>query len=696
MKKLLLCLCIVLSLCGCKQSQKETITLGEWLKKVNEKAGILSHCESQPYYMNVSSDSLYFDDVQAAVEWGIIDTSFPFDPENVLTKEWAAYTLMNLAMKKDDPDNSIKDLSSSRFQEQVSAAVSSGLMKTDKRNLFHPQEMMEKEEALQYLDQVICYINQREIDTPQLKVEWKDNETPKDIKPITFEKEAGTASFSLQDDLTIGDIVEWTDEQNHLYCFEIEDIHKEKDCQIAVLKEINLLEETDQMDIENEVDIDFSQAQIEDGNGNVIQEGATGDSVRDHIHLMSERSMTRSFQISGFNVSIQAQGKSCSAEVTKNMKHGSKMYASLKVNNVHTTYAWHSQNGALNDAFFKLQFTTDERIGVKNSGYKNLYGDFSKVKADAFLQSLTSMFRQKKEVEQATLTLCTFQIPIPGSPVLNLGMSLQLHLYASGRCELALTQSNTIGCEIRNGHMRLIRENTNNSAASLKAAAKVSGGIRFALNVINGAIMDANVEAGAVADLSTTAHIFDEEGNRTVYNTEVSPDVADEVAADNPDVLICSDINAHWVMDVLVNSAETVAGKFGFSSRINILNEGNAPLFPGLKKHMENWQFVDHCTRKNRPRLVEADPIHVSEKITLADYSIAIQKGKSVTLRITGLPAGYEADDLEYASSKPEVAEVDENGCVTALQSGSTVITISTKDKEHEIHCNILVPQIAS
>jgi len=293
--------------------------------------------------------------------------------------------------------------------------------------------------------------------------------------------------------------------------------------------------------------------------------------------------MSKTFQISGYKVVLQAQGKSCSAEVTRTMQHGSQLYASLKVNNVHSTYTWHSDHGKVNDAFFKLQFTTDERVGVKNSGYKNLYGDFSKVKAEAFLKSLTAMFHQKKEVEQDTLTLCTFTIPVPGSPVLNLSMSLQLNLYASGRCELALTQSNIIGCEIRNGNMRLIKENKNNSAASLKASTKVTGGIRFALNVVNGAIMDADVEAGAYADLSTTAHIYDDEGNRTVYNTEVSPDVADEIASDHPDVLICSDIDAHWIMDVLVNSSSTAAGKLGLTKKINILNANNAPLFPGLK-----------------------------------------------------------------------------------------------------------------
>ena len=122
--------CTLISiLSACKAKEISSITLSDWIMTLDEEAGIDSYTQKTPYFINVSEDDVCFDAVQAAVEWGILDQLYAFDPDEVLTKEYCAYTLMNLA-EKADGDVNIKDISDSNFKKQIAAAVSSVQMES--------------------------------------------------------------------------------------------------------------------------------------------------------------------------------------------------------------------------------------------------------------------------------------------------------------------------------------------------------------------------------------------------------------------------------------------------------------------------------------------------------------------------------------------------------------------------------------
>ena len=88
---------------------------------MDEKAGIHQFHQEAPYYMNVGKSSPYYESVQAAVEWSVLDPSNAFDPSADLTREWAAYTLVNLKDSnfKQENNTGIRDLSKSRFPRHV-------------------------------------------------------------------------------------------------------------------------------------------------------------------------------------------------------------------------------------------------------------------------------------------------------------------------------------------------------------------------------------------------------------------------------------------------------------------------------------------------------------------------------------------------------------------------------------------------
>jgi hypothetical protein len=81
--------------------QSEYITKGEWLHEINIAFGMESYNQKQPYFDNINSSEVYYNDVQTAVEWCIIKESELFDTAEDVDAEYAAITLIS-AMNYND------------------------------------------------------------------------------------------------------------------------------------------------------------------------------------------------------------------------------------------------------------------------------------------------------------------------------------------------------------------------------------------------------------------------------------------------------------------------------------------------------------------------------------------------------------------------------------------------------------------
>lgn len=675
---------------GCGK-KTDTITLGEWIHELCSQAGISDFSQNDPYFMSVQSDSPYFKDVQAAVEWGVLNPDNGFDPDSTLNRAWTAGTLMNLAGKKQDTDTGIRDVSDNPFQEQIQAAVALGLMKTDKRKMFSPDASMDRNEALKLLKKTTAFINSREIDESVNDIEWNEDVKVLDVQPQSYDETTSQAVFPEGESYEPGSVLHWKDPQSQEdQWFEVESFEGNT----AFLKAVDFMNQTESMDLEGSTDIDFSKAEITDGDGNLIQESASANGGTASLMAFHKDAYTREFSVAGFTVNLKATASGISAEASKQLRVG-KAKASVKVNGIHCDYSWKSRKQDVKDAYFKVKFSSTESLSLTNGSYKNLYGDFSKVSSDSFLSSLQGMWAAKKDVVEGTFTIAKIRVPMPGAPIMNLNMNLELHVNAEGKAQLVLTQDNEAGCEVRNGKMRVIRHSDSKANADIRSTASVTAGIRFALDAATVTLVDAGINAGAKALVKTTAHLYDSEGNHQKVQTGIPVDVADEVSDGNGDVLICGDVDAYWVLNVKMNSSSSLLGKLGISKRFDLLDEQNASLLPKGKKHIENFHFVDHCTRGERSVSPSYETIHVTNRITLDDYSFALDAGKSQKIMITGMPQGYHESDLNYASENPAIASVDQNGNVHANASGSAQITIRTNDGRYVIHCSVLVPQVS-
>ena len=672
---------------GCKKKVTDTMTNGEWLTELTAQAGITYYQQEEPYFLNITSNSPYFTVVQSSVEWELLNPSKAFNPSATLTREMVAYTLMNLISRTHEgSSDTIKDLQDCSYPDQVKAAVASGLMSLDERQRFRPKDQISKEEAFGYLAQVIDIVNNRKFTDTQTTVQLKDDVQFADDEPKQFDEEGLTALFESDSSI-----------RNGMYIVYDDTYYRVVNCEytnqgiLTTLEQVNMEDVIEQFDIQGGTDLEFNHAKIVDGNGNVVQEGTEQSHS---LSLMSTSLINHTFEINGFRIALKGTTSSLHAEVSKQLQVGGLLYANAALDNLHIQYKWDKDEDRIQYGYLKADFTTSENIGLRNGMYKELYGDFSKLNPKDFISTVQNIFQTKQEVITDTITLCTVKIPMPNAPMVSVVMKLNLNVYATGKAELSFVQNHVLGCEIRNGNMRSISDHSKKATASIRAETGITLGTNLALHAFNQNIMDAEIDAGAKGYFHTKTYLYNEEGKAESFDIDVQPDLVEELSEGNPDIKVCTELNAYWLCNLKLNSSNSLAGRFGFSRNIPILSESNAPLFPKGKVTYENWMSVDHCSCEDREKVPNVEAIQVKKRITLKDYSLISGVGVSTRIQVTGLPEGYTVEDLIYISKNTDIAEVSSAGEVIGKKSGGTDIVIQTKDKKHLVHCHILVVEI--
>ena len=86
----------------------------------------------------------------------------------------------------------------------------------------------------------------------------------------------------------------------------------------------------------------------------------------------------------------------------------------------------------------------------------------------------------------------------------------------------------------------------------------------------------------------------------------------------------------------------------------------------------------------------EVPVVHVGS-VTLDKTDASLEIGQSLTLTATVLPENAADKSVEWKSTNPAIAEVDQNGTVTAISSGAVTITVTTNDGEKAAACEITV-----
>lgn len=95
--------------------------------------------------------------------------------------------------------------------------------------------------------------------------------------------------------------------------------------------------------------------------------------------------------------------------------------------------------------------------------------------------------------------------------------------------------------------------------------------------------------------------------------------------------------------------------------------------------------------KKTKTYLVTVGRQYRVEEVKLNKTSLTLDKGAEETLTYTIKPTNADIKDVEWTSSNPNVAKVDENGKVTAVSRGDAEIKATTKDGKKVAICKVTV-----
>ncbi len=673
-------LCILFTVGCTKHSTKTEISFGDWIHTLNEKAGIHDFTETRPYFLNVPVTSTYYEDIQAAVEWGILDTSHTCNVDEPVTREVVAYTLIHLAdVELSNETGKYKDIQKTNYPKEVTTAVNLGLFDLDNHNRFMPQETMDEKDALALLDVIVEYINSYTFDQTENEITYKDNVELNTEVPINYDLSSNTITYKKDSNIEKGQYTYIDSILYKIVC--VEETESSKVAKIELEDGTSII---DSFHASGSDTLDFSEAQIIEDYGNE----ETSYVEPTNFKLMSISSLQKTFTYKDYKVKWRLTSSGIYTEIYKENAYGGKAYADFTLSSVKPSYLWDMSNGKINHAYFRVDFKTSEELGFKQENNKTLYGNFSNLKGNNFIENCKNFFQEKRSVTEIEIPIAKVQVPLPSNPSFSVKIELRLKLYASGKAEIIFSQEDAVGMEIKNGHLRTIHKCDSDSEALIKATTGSSAKLLFSLNTLNLTLANTAVESGIEAVLKSTVHSYDENLNLTSSSSDVPLDILEEASSNNSSILVCGDLTNKWYVTATVNNSSSIAGKLGFTKKFNILS---GPFLPFNTSHFENGQFVKSCTRKSKSTTTsKSDPIE-SSQIRIQTYAITLSEGSTKTLMIKALPKGYELNDIEYTSSNTNVAIVNEDGVITGIKEGSARISLETRDGKYSVYCSVLV-----
>lgn len=454
-----------------------------------------------------------------------------------------------------------------------------------------------------------------------------------------------------------------------------------------ILVDPELNEYLNELDIEGSGELDFTKAEvipyIEEDTSNT-----TGYTNNYYELLANDRKV---FSKDGFDISYSIKSSSIDARVSKSIKNNFTMFFDISLSNIKPVYKWDYKDGDVKEAFFKINYRLTNEIGVSCGKYNNYYLDFKNLDSSSFLNKVKSAIKTKEDEVECTIPICTIKTPIPEIPTANINIDVVAKIYVSGKVEIVFYNNGAIGFESKNGSFRVIKDIEKDNDFIVGASARGVAGINFNLEAAKKRLMDIELDGGVRAAVTSTLHLYDENGDKKEEKSEIPYYVLEEVSKENKDVKVCGDLSLNWVLDVQFNTSKTLLYKYGLTYKKELLNS-NDQVFHNLT-HMENWMFVKKCTRKNRNSNNDSKEVTKinSDKIILSKYSAVVIINNDYKIPVLSIPSGYELSDLVYSSNNNEIVNVTSDGIVKTKKVGSCKVDIKTKDNKYSASINILV-----
>ena len=645
---------------GCTTEGKNTLTIGQWLGMVNYAFGMESYAQEEPYISSVDSSNEYFNTIQIAAEWDVIDTNKTIDPEDKLRWKDAIITLVNVGnfTKHDASDNEKIQYAIDNFDKTIrkywmnrciDVATATNLL-VEAQEQWANRTYEETIEEIAYTEGVIELTS-----NDASYCEFTANDT------ILMPKEAA-------DKLKEGDIFVLPNEGDCSTpkAYKVEDIKIENGVvEVVTDDELELGDFVDELYIQDTFSPDLTKAEFYDGNGNLLQGGNNivpqsnnktedytvtnltynGSNAPKATKLVAKTSFE--FEVDGCKVelTIKSDGLSAKIEMPLTEDKKTKGYYEVEVSNFEVTnkidYSWFT----LHSAELKVDYETKNTIGVKKT-YKEEKAVYAPKWSNGngkFLTNLkNSVWKNAASEKLGAKTIKIGSIKVASVGVASFSVDVYAKLKVDGSIEISCTEVGCKGIEYKKGTCRVINTSDKDTDVKFKCKAEGTVSVVPTVNAFGVAIIGLKAEAGLGAEASLTFHLVDA-GSHLLQETEASdlpPEVVEAMdvtglTADAEEIKklaeeqggtfeyetstidlhidTCIDINVYFILRVGIEE-ETLAGKLLNGTKIKvtweIFGSKNAKI---CNLHIENFDFItafsniafftdkNQCTLKYKP-----------------------------------------------------------------------------------------------
>lgn len=647
-------LCFMLVACN----HKEYADIQSWLHALAYQSGL------------IEENATVMERNNALIQWGV-NEAFLF--EGNLSKEKAAAILSSFYDVEVNEEIMILDIEETEYPEEVKNCVLLGLFELN-NDKFYPKEILTKEEADFLLERFLLLINQ----VPKeefFEIELKNDIELKQVDPYLFNQQSLVAQFHPEEDLKKGDVVNF----DETLFYKIDQIENG----IVKLKPLSF-DEIEYLDMTMDIPFDYEKIEFIPANQMVYssKQKETG------FVPVSYGSYYEEFVVNDFTIRVRQRGSSFSIYGFKETSLNSNLFFEFTMDDFDPSFSFKGNCSSIDRAWLKVDLKSTVSAGVKKGEYKQLMLDPNQFNSREWLSSLKKAWIFQSASVDTILPIGKVIIPIESFPGVSIVLDLKIKLDVAGKVELLYTVDHEFGMEIKNNQLRKINDCSKDLDAIFEASCGVAASLLCGLNFSDVRLMDIAMDLGIQADVKSTIHLYEED--QSIDEANIPYDVLEELSLNQDTVSVCGDLAAYWTGSFQLNSYESVAYKLGITYQYDFLNKNNAALFHGSVKHIENLQFVDHCTKNTFSLSIPTISI-TEDRIILASYSCIVNENESIPLRIRGLPKGYRKEDLSFISENTEIIQVDQNGVVTGIHSGSANVIILIKDTDFQVKCNILV-----
>lgn len=635
----------IISLGGCSTKGNYTVTVGDWLEMVNGSFGMLSYKSDEPYFSEIDKDNKYFDAVQIAVEWEVIDTKESIDVDENLKWQDALVMLVNVGnfLPIDSTVEEKVDCAIERFDQKIRkywmnrdiSLESATALLAEAQNLWANRKYDKPIEKKKLADGVVDLTEDKinyEVNNDVIVIDGVLEETISsgDVYVLpSCEKSLGTKAFKAENVVV---------ENGKTY---IQNSNEE----------INTEEVIEELFLQETIVPNATNSVVYDGNGNVIGGntalvgGASGVDFSGETptvgYLGSGTAVAQgvaaknkhTFEFDGFEVSFSYKldgGFDLEASVKQKFGKNETSFwqATAGVSNVEITNEIDISWFKLKSALVKLDYDTQNsfEVGVKYKPIDKVAGPYNNGNGKGLTnlkKALFSPMKDKNAVGEGAKTIKLCSVDIWSVGVARVCLDVNLQITVEGSVKITVTTSNSKGVEYKNGNLRFINSTNKDLDIEVKAKIEATIGVGPALYAIGlkKRIIGFEAAGGIGAAATAKCHLVDSDNHlieecsfddtppeayEAIMGAEITTDTAviQAIAESRGGVYkatagtmvqlhldMCFDFALYWIFKIRITDESWVADLLGGKIELswNIKSEKNGKF---AYVHVEDFDFI--------------------------------------------------------------------------------------------------------